>query len=351
MSDILLDIHNLEVSYDTEDGIVRAVNGIDLQVRRGKTLGIVGETGAGKTTTAKSILRLLPERTGNIRSGEIIFDGENLLQLPLEEMQQRIRGEKISMIFQDPMSSLNPVIPIGEQIAEVLELHQKNRSGKRTFGRGKRDAEINRRVDQILEMVGIPTERKNEYPHQFSGGMKQRVVIAMALVCEPALVIADEPTTALDVTIQAQVLDMMEDLKHRFNTSMLLITHDLGVVAQTCDDVAIMYAGEIIEYGTMEDIFDPKLPHHPYTVGLFNSVPRLDDEAERLEPIPGLMPDPTDLPQGCRFHPRCLHCMEQCRAESGVLYQDGTHRICCRLMEGKMSRAKERINTTTAEEA
>lgn len=351
MSDILLDIHNLEVSYDTEDGIVRAVNGIDLQVRRGKTLGIVGETGAGKTTTAKSILRLLPERTGNIRSGEIIFDGENLLQLPLEEMQQRIRGEKISMIFQDPMSSLNPVIPIGEQIAEVLELHQKNRSGKRTFGRGKRDAEINRRADQILEMVGIPTERKNEYPHQFSGGMKQRVVIAMALVCEPALVIADEPTTALDVTIQAQVLDMMEDLKHRFNTSMLLITHDLGVVAQTCDDVAIMYAGEIIEYGTMEDIFDPKLPHHPYTVGLFNSVPRLDDEAERLEPIPGLMPDPTDLPQGCRFHPRCPHCMEQCRAESGVLYQDGTHRICCRLMEGKMSRAKERINTTTAEEA
>ena len=351
MSDILLDIHNLEVSYDTEDGIVRAVNGIDLQVRRGKTLGIVGETGAGKTTTAKSILRLLPERTGNIRSGEIIFDGENLLQLPLEEMQQRIRGEKISMIFQDPMSSLNPVIPIGEQIAEVLELHQKNRSGKRTFGRGKRDAEINRRVDQILEMVGIPTVRKNEYPHQFSGGMKQRVVIAMALVCEPALVIADEPTTALDVTIQAQVLDMMEDLKHRFNTSMLLITHYLGVVAQTCDDVAIMYAGEIIEYGTMEDIFDPKLPHHPYTVGLFNSVPRLDDEAERLEPIPGLMPDPTDLPQGCRFHPRCPHCMEQCRAESGILYQDGTHRICCRLMEGKMSRAKERINTTTAEEA
>ena len=173
----------------------------------------------------------------------------------------------------------------------------------------------------------------------------------MALVCEPALVIADEPTTALDVTIQAQVLDMMEDLKHRFNTSMLLITHDLGVVAQTCDDVAIMYAGEIIEYGTVEDVFDPKLPHHPYTVGLFNSVPRLDDEAERLEPIPGLMPDPTDLPQGCRFHPRCPHCMEQCRTESGVLYQDGTHRICCRLMEGQMSRAKERINTTTAEEA
>ena len=260
MNDILLDIRNLEVSYDTEEGIVRAVNGINLQVRRGKTLGIVGETGAGKTTTAKSILRLLPERTGNIRSGSIVFDGEDLLRLSLEDMQLRIRGEKISMIFQDPMSSLNPVIPIGDQIAEVLELHQlaeKGKPGKPGKKRGrKRDPENDRRVDQILDMVGIPTERKNEYPHQFSGGMKQRVVIAMALVCEPALVIADEPTTALDVTIQAQVLDMMEDLKRRFNTSMLLITHDLGVVAQTCDDVAIMYAGEIIESGTHRGLIE-----------------------------------------------------------------------------------------------
>ncbi len=354
MNDVLLDIRGLEVSYDTEEGIVRAVNGIDLQVRRGKTLGIVGETGAGKTTTAKSILRLLPERTGNIRAGEIFFDGENLLQLPLEEMQQRIRGEKISMIFQDPMSSLNPVIPIGEQIAEVLELHQKDQGGKKPGKPGKkgRSEEIDRRVDQILEMVGIPTERKNEYPHQFSGGMKQRVVIAMALVCEPALVIADEPTTALDVTIQAQVLEVMEDLKRRFETSMLLITHDLGVVAQTCDDVAIMYAGEIIEYGTVEDVFDPSRPHHPYTVGLFNSVPRLDDQAERLQPIPGLMPDPTDLPQGCKFHPRCPDCTGRCGEESSPVYQQGTHRISCHLMEGKMPlAAPQAAPKTQAEEA
>lgn len=354
MNDILLDIRNLEVSYDTEEGIVRAVNGINLQVRRGKTLGIVGETGAGKTTTAKSILRLLPERTGNIRSGSIVFDGEDLLRLSLEDMQLRIRGEKISMIFQDPMSSLNPVIPIGDQIAEVLELHQlaeKGKPGKPEKKRGrKRDPENDRRVDQILDMVGIPTERKNEYPHQFSGGMKQRVVIAMALVCEPALVIADEPTTALDVTIQAQVLDMMEDLKRRFNTSMLLITHDLGVVAQTCDDVAIMYAGEIIEYGTVEDIFDPSKPHHPYTVGLFHSVPRLDDEAERLKPIPGLMPDPTDLPDGCKFHPRCPQCMERCKQESSVTYQERTHQICCHLMEGNMSPRPQQTDDSTPEQ-
>lgn len=334
MSDILLDIRNLEVSYDTEDGIVHAVNGIDLQVRRGRTLGIVGETGAGKTTTAKSILRLLPARTGHIRSGEIVFDGEDLLKLPLEEMQQRIRGEKISMIFQDPMSSLNPVITIGNQIAEVLELHQKQ-TRKKKRGR-KQDQEIEKRVDEILNMVGIPTERKSEYPHQFSGGMKQRVVIAMALVCEPSLVIADEPTTALDVTIQAQVLDMMEGLKQKLGTSMILITHDLGVVAQICDDVAIMYAGEIIEYGGVEDIFDPSRPHHPYTVGLFNSVPRLDDETERLKPIPGLMPDPSDLPEGCKFHPRCPQCQENCRTERPGTYRDGSYQVCCHQMRGRM---------------
>ena len=345
MNDILLDIRDLEVSYDTEDGIVRAVNGIDLQVRRGKTLGIVGETGAGKTTTAKSILRLLPERTGNIRSGSIAFDGEDLLALSVDDMQSRIRGEKISMIFQDPMSSLNPVITIGDQIAEVLELHQETKDGNPGKKRAKKRApEIDARVDQILNMVGIPTERKNEYPHQFSGGMKQRVVIAMALVCDPALVIADEPTTALDVTIQAQVLDMMEDLKQRFNTAMLLITHDLGVVAQTCDDVAIMYAGEIVEYGTVEDIFDTSKPHHPYTEGLFDSVPRLDDETERLRPIPGLMPDPTDLPDGCKFHPRCPDCMDCCKAENGPLYQAGMHRIRCHKMAGK-------INETMGKEA
>ena len=328
MNDVLLEIRDLEVSYDTEDGIVRAVNGIDLQVRSGKTLGIVGETGAGKTTTAKSILRLLPERTGHIRSGSICFDGEELLTLPLKDMQARIRGEKISMIFQDPMSSLNPVITIGEQIAEVLELHQQVREKKHRPGK-KHDPAIEARVDEILNMVGIPTERKNEYPHQFSGGMKQRVVIAMALVCEPKLVIADEPTTALDVTIQAQVLDMMEELKQKFNTAMLLITHDLGVVAQTCDDVAIMYAGEIVEYGRVEEVFDPQKPHHPYTIGLFDSVPRLDDRSARLKPIHGLMPDPAALPEGCKFHPRCQFCMEACRQGTVPVYQEGVHRICC----------------------
>lgn len=337
-NDILLDINDLEVTYDTEEGIVRAVNHISFSVVRGETLGIVGETGAGKTTTAMSILRLLPERTGNIRNGSIVYDGTNLLGLPLDEMQQ-VRGEKISMIFQDPMSSLNPVITVGEQIAEVLQLHEaaegraERRSGKRI---GKPSAEMMKRVDEILEMVGIPTERKNEYPHQFSGGMKQRVVIAMALVCEPELVIADEPTTALDVTIQAQVLDMMENLKKKLNTSMILITHDLGVVAETCDDVAIMYAGEIIEYGRVEDIFDPERNHHPYTTGLFDSIPKINDTAERLRPIPGLMPDPTALPAGCSFHPRCPRCVEQCKQKAPDVYQSGTHMIrCTRVAEYK----------------
>ena len=336
--DYLLDIRNLEVTYDTEEGIIRAVNNVSLRVVRGKTLGIVGETGAGKTTTAKSILRLLPERTGNIRNGAIIYDGTDLMGLSIDEMQ-RIRGEKISMIFQDPMSSLNPVLRVGEQIAEVLELHAQMENKNPAAGamakkRGKSakgDSEIQQRVEQILEMVGIPAERKNEYPHQFSGGMKQRVVIAMALVCEPELVIADEPTTALDVTIQAQVLEMMENLKQEFNTSMILITHDLGVVAETCDDVAIMYAGEIIEIGRVEDVFNPQAHHHPYTTGLFESVPRLDDAADRLRPIKGLMPDPANLPEGCRFHPRCPHAVEKCKTVPPGAAVNGTHSVCCHL--------------------
>lgn len=332
MSDnnILLDIKDLYVTYDTEDGIVHAVNGISLKVIRGKTLGIVGETGAGKTTTAMSILRLLPERTGHIRSGSIVYDGRNLLDLSIHEMQH-VRGEKISMIFQDPMSSLNPVITIGDQIAEVLELHEKADKSQRKPGRkkGKVSDHIMKRVDEILTMVGIPTERKGEYPHQFSGGMKQRVVIAMALVCEPELVIADEPTTALDVTIQAQVLEMMDDLKEKLNTSMILITHDLGVVAETCDDVAIMYAGEMIEFGSVEEIFDLKREHHPYTVGLFDSIPRLNDSSDRLKPIPGLMPDPADLPAGCSFHPRCPHCVEECKKDVPRIYREGSQVIRC----------------------
>lgn len=342
-NNILLDIKDLYVTYDTEDGIVRAVNGISLKVVRGKTLGIVGETGAGKTTSAMSILRLLPERTGHIRSGSIVYDGRNLLDLSIHEMQH-VRGERISMIFQDPMSSLNPVITIGDQIAEVLELHEKAEKSQRKPGRKKEkvSTQIMKRVDEILTMVGIPTERKSEYPHQFSGGMKQRVVIAMALVCEPELVIADEPTTALDVTIQAQVLEMMDGLKEKLNTSMILITHDLGVVAETCDEVAIMYAGEIIEFGSVEEIFDMGREHHPYTVGLFNSIPRLNDTSDRLKPIPGLMPDPANLPSGCSFHPRCPYYIESCKEEKRGVYESGGQRIrCCVLAEKQAMERRE----------
>jgi peptide/nickel transport system ATP-binding protein len=322
MKDILLDIKDLDATYDTEDGIVRAVNNVSIEVVRGKTLGLLGETGAGKTTMAKCVLRILPERVGNIRKGSIVYDGVDLLKLNIGQMRA-IRGKKISMIFQDPMSSLNPVLRVGEQIAEVLELH----SGKSLADRN--NIAIQKRVDEILEMVGIPADRGREYPHQFSGGMKQRVVIAMALVCEPELVIADEPTTALDVTIQAQVLDMMEKLKREFNTSMLLITHDLGVVAETCDDAAVMYAGEIIEYGSVEDIFDPCAPHHPYTSGLFGSIPRLDDELPRLSPIGGLIPDPTNLPVGCKFGPRCSYRTEHCDVPPPNVAFDGSHTVRC----------------------
>jgi len=281
----LLAIRNLHAVYQTQEGIVQAVNGIDLEMKRGETLGLVGETGAGKTTTALSIMRLLPERTGKIVSGEIEYNGTQLLKLKAGDMR-RIRGKKISMIFQDPMTSLNPVITVGDQISEVLMLHQ--------YG-DRSNEKIQMRVEEMMELVGIPARRKNEYPHQFSGGMRQRIVIAIAIACEPELLIADEPTTALDVTIQAQVLEMMAELKKRLQTSMILITHDLGVVAQNCDNVGIIYAGKIIEYGTIEDIFKGQ-EHHPYTVGLFNSIPDLSIEGRHLNTIPGLMPDPTKLP-------------------------------------------------------
>jgi len=320
MSDTLLRVEDLRIIYKTDMETVYAVNGISFSLCRGKTLGLVGETGAGKTTTALSLLRLLPDRIGIITSGSITFDGQNLLTLPIAEMRQ-IRGKRISMIFQDPMTSLNPVLTVGDQIAEALILHSHTR---------KKDAHIGQKVDEVLSMVGIPPSRKNEYPHQFSGGMKQRVVIAIALACEPDLLIADEPTTALDVTIQAQVLKMMRDLKERLETSLLLITHDLGVVAQTCDDVAVMYAGEIIEYGTTVDIFKSE-DHHPYTVGLFGSIPNIRSESARLSPISGLMPDPTKLPEGCNFSPRCPRCMDICLTEPPGEHAMGTHRIRCHL--------------------
>ena len=315
----ILDIDNLSVVYETDTETVAAVNGISLRLCRGKTLGIVGETGAGKTTTALSILRLLPERTGKIVSGKIEFAGEDLLAKTPADMRA-IRGGRISMIFQDPMTSLNPVHTVERQILEVLEIHSENRS----------KAQISKRVDEILELVGIPPDRKKEYPHQFSGGMKQRVVIAIALACNPELLIADEPTTALDVTIQLQILALMAELKEKLETSMLMITHDLGVVAATCDTVAVMYAGEIIESGTASDIFEGK-EHHPYTKGLFASIPKLKGDEKRLNPIAGLMPDPTNLPSGCKFHPRCADCMEICKEVLPENIDRNGHVIRCHL--------------------
>ena len=321
MSERLLEIKDLEVEYHTDEADVHAINGVSLSLNKGETLGLVGETGAGKTTTALSIMRLLPKKIGEITKGQIFFEGENLLD-KTEAQMRLIRGESISMIFQDPMTSLNPVMRVGDQILEALRLHRPDMS----------KAEQQKKVDEMLEMVGIPSERKREYPHQFSGGMKQRVVIAIALALEPKLLIADEPTTALDVTIQAQVLQMMNDLKTKLDTSMLLITHDLGVVSQTCDKVAVMYAGEVVEYGRAEDIFLGE-KHHPYTEGLFGSLPELNATAKRLSPINGLMPDPMALPEGCKFHPRCPHCTERCKKEIPAAHVEGEHMIRCHLMD------------------
>jgi peptide/nickel transport system ATP-binding protein len=281
----------------------------------------VRETAAGKTTTALTCMRLLPENTGRVTGGLIEFEGQNLLDLPEPEMR-KIRGERVAMIFQDPMTSLNPVMSVSEQIVEALELHNEDNKTK---------TEIQNRVDEVLSMVGIPASRKHDYPHQFSGGMKQRVVIAMALACEPALLIADEPTTALDVTIQAQVIHMIRGLRDRLGTAMIMITHDLGIVAQTCDNVAVMYAGKLIEVGKAEDIYLSE-ERHPYTVGLFGSIPNLRDKAKRLTPIPGLMPDPTHLPKGCGFSPRCPLKMDICDEEPPRVYRRETHRISCHLL-------------------
>jgi peptide/nickel transport system ATP-binding protein len=320
MKNTLLKIKDLQVVYKTDVETVHAVNRISFSLEKGETIGIVGETGAGKTTTALSILRLLPERTGQITGGKITFCGIDLLKLPESRMRD-IRGERIAMIFQDPMTSLNPVFTVGEQIAEALRLHN---------SQNRKEKQIDARVDEVLNLVGIPVSRKIEYPHQFSGGMKQRVVIAMALACEPDLLIADEPTTALDVTIQAQVLLMIRELRDRLGTSMIMITHDLGIVAQTCDNVAVMYACELIELGTAQDIFCGER-HHPYTNGLFGSIPNLKEKSKRLIPIPGLMPDPTALPVGCSFSPRCRDCMDICLTKHPGIYSKGTHRIQCHL--------------------
>lgn len=316
----IIEIRDLYVTYTSNEETVRAVNGITFSLAKGKTLGIVGETGAGKTTTALSIMRILPEATGRITKGSILFNDKELTTAAESEMRL-IRGGLISMIFQDPMTSLNPVLTVGDQIAEAVSLHKKLDSKA-----------VQMRVSEILELVGIPASRKMEYPHQFSGGMKQRVVIAIALACDPMLLLADEPTTALDVTIQAQILEMMEELKRKLDTSIILITHDLGIVAEFCDYVAIMYAGEIIEVGTAKDIYE-SADHHPYTVGLFHSIPNLAVDTPRLSPVDGLMPDPTDLPAGCKFHPRCPRCMDICRSQAPVDYATGEHRIKCHLFK------------------
>ena len=313
---LCLDIKNLSVEFRTSDGITKAINGVDLQIEKGKTLCLVGETGAGKTTTALSILNLIPNPPGVITDGSVILEGKNVFDYSEKELES-IRGNQVSMIFQDPMTSLNPVMTVGEQIAEVIQLHEDiDKAGAA------------KKAQEMLEMVGIPGNRADEYPHQFSGGMKQRVIIAMALVCNPKLLIADEPTTALDVTIQAQVLDLMKNLKEKYNTSMLMITHDLGIVAEVGDEVSIMYAGRIVEHGTLADIFESTA--HPYTEGLFDSLPNIENRTARLTPIPGLMPDPTNLPSGCPFHPRCKYATEACAKRRPVKTQlSDTHSVCC----------------------
>ncbi len=297
-NEFAVEVKNLYVEFKTDYGVVKAVNGLDISIAPGKTLGLVGETGAGKTTTGLAMMNLIPSPPGRIVQGEIRICGQDILKLSEREMD-KLRGQQISMIFQDPMTSLNPVMTVGTQIAEVIAYHEKVNK-----------TEAMKKAKEILELVGIPAERAKEYPHQFSGGMKQRVIIAMALVCNPSILIADEPTTALDVTIQAQVLAMMKELKEKLHTALLMITHDLGIVADICDFVSVIYAGRIVEHGTLEDIFDN--PAHPYTKGLFNSLPSITNRKTNLKPIRGLMPDPSNLPSGCPFHDRCDDACDIC---------------------------------------
>ena len=309
-----LQVEDLSVDYVTKAETVHAVSGVSFSLEKGKVLGLVGETGAGKTTIARTILRVLQTPPAVVRGGRVLLEGEDLLALSEQEMCD-VRGKKITMIFQDPMTSLNPVMTVGQQIAEVIRLHSDLPA-----------AETRKRAEEMLETVGIPAERYDEYPHQFSGGMKQRVVIAIALACSPELLLADEPTTALDVTIQAQVLDLMRDLNRVNGCTTILITHDLGVVAEMCDEVAIIYAGEIVESGSIEQIFER--PTHPYTLGLFGALPKLNENVEWLSPIEGLPPDPTDLPAGCRFHPRCKYADERCRSCAPALRETEPGHLC-----------------------
>ena len=321
----LLNVSNLKTYFYTHEGIVKAVDGVNFSVRQGETLGIVGESGSGKSVSALSIMRLIPQPPGKIVSGDIIFQGKNLRTLSEKEMR-KIRGRKISMIFQEPMTSLDPVFTIGHEIMETILLHQ-DLSKKQA-----RDKAIN-----MLEVVGIPDAKKRmrNYPHELSGGMRQRVMIAMALSCNPALLIADEPTTALDVTIQAQILRLMNELKEKFGTSVIMITHDLGVISEMCDYVAVMYAGHIVEYTDIHSIFEK--PMHPYTKGLNRSIPRMDKEVIKLDTIKGVVPNLLDLPTGCPFYPRCEYAFARCKKEIPKLMEvDQRHLVKCHLVEEKL---------------
>ena len=315
-----LEVSNLNVQYKSDEDIVYAVNGIDIHLEKGKALGLVGETGAGKTTTCLSILRLIPEPPGKIVDGSVKLNGREILTLSEHEME-KIRGKEISMIFQDPMTALNPSMTVGDQIGEVISVHE-----------NLTKTQLRKRTIEMLELVGIPGERCGDYPHQFSGGMKQRVAIAIALACNPDILLADEPTTALDVTIQAQVLETIRRLREKYHTAMLLVTHDLGVVAENCDEVSVVYAGRVVEHGTLDDVYNHT--RHPYTQGLFNSLPNPGDRCHELKPIPGLMPDPSDLPSGCPFHPRCEYATEICRQQlPSKLYRTPNHFVTCHLYD------------------
>ncbi len=327
----VLEIKNLFVEYHTDESTVYAVNGIDLKLERNRTIGLVGETGAGKTSTAMAIMRLISDQFGVVKSDKLELGGMDIMKLSDKEMN-RIRGKEVAMIFQDPMTALDPVYPVGEQIAESLMLHE-----------GMNKAEALDKAGDMLEVVGIPRERSREYPHQFSGGMKQRVVIAIALACNPNLLIADEPTTALDVTIQAQVLETIQELKEKYHMAMIMITHDLGIVAEVCDEVAVMYAGRIIEKGTLEDVFNDT--KHPYTEGLFNSLPNINQRRQSLTPIPGLTPDPSRLVEGCPFAPRCRYGTEECRKKKPAAKWFGeTHFVECMRYEEPGFEIERKVN-------
>jgi len=317
LGETLLEVKNLKTYFFTEDGVVPAVDSVDFKLEKGETLGVVGESGCGKSVTALSIMKLIPNPPGKIVDGQIWFKGEDLVRKTDAEMRG-IRGNDISMIFQEPMTSLNPVYTVGDQIIEVLQLHQ---------GMNKHDA--TQRAVEMLQLVGIPLpeRRVNEYPHQLSGGMRQRVMIAMALSCNPELLIADEPTTALDVTIQAQILELIKDLKDRLDTAIMLITHDLGVVAETAENVLVMYAGKAVEYADVKTLF--KNPKHPYTVGLLGSIPRLDEKKEKLNVIEGIVPNPFEMPSGCRFHPRCKEAQEICFVREPEIVKEGNSLVRC----------------------